>query len=215
MDDHALNLILTASNFSAPAEFRTGWGMIQMEFTATPGALSAGAHRLTIHNRHLPGISVYLLNAAQPEFFVAASSKSHLIEITAQKRNETQSAGEIDFTFHPPPQPFKRDLTTIAFLAALLIAVFGAIGLGKRAGLFREETQELPSLVEKRNSNLPVERRIACTCLGGVHQLLTRLLDNLNKRQLSKPRGSGRECAVRAQTGSHSHLAGSIAGKIH
>jgi hypothetical protein len=36
---------------------------------------------------------VYLINAAQPRFVT--------VQITRQKRNENQSAGEIEFTFHP------------------------------------------------------------------------------------------------------------------
>jgi hypothetical protein len=38
-------------------------------------------------------MSVYLINAAQPRFAT--------VEITRQKRNANQSAGEIEFTFHP------------------------------------------------------------------------------------------------------------------
>ena len=64
-----------------------------MEFSASFGALAAGPHRLTLENRHLTGISVYLINAAQPRFAT--------VEITRQKRNENQSVGEIEFTFHP------------------------------------------------------------------------------------------------------------------
>jgi hypothetical protein len=38
-------------------------------------------------------MSVYLINASQPR--LAA------VQITRQKRNENQNAGEIEFTFHP------------------------------------------------------------------------------------------------------------------
>ena len=54
----------------------------------------AGAHRLTLENRHLPALSVYLFNAAQPQ--------SSSIQITRQKRNEIQSAGEIEFNYRKP-----------------------------------------------------------------------------------------------------------------
>ena len=64
-----------------------------MEFSAIAGTLATGAHRLTLENRHLTAISVYLINAAQPRFAT--------VQITKQKRNENQSAGEIEFTFHP------------------------------------------------------------------------------------------------------------------
>lgn len=64
-----------------------------MEFSAAAGPLGAGLHRLTLDNRHLTAISVYLINAARP--------KSPTVRITRQKRNENQSAGEIEITFHP------------------------------------------------------------------------------------------------------------------
>jgi hypothetical protein len=93
VDGRRLDLKLTASEFVPPAELRTGSGIIQMEFSAMPGALAAGAHRLTLENRHLPTISVYLINAAQPRFAA--------VQITKQKRNQNQSAGEIEFSFLP------------------------------------------------------------------------------------------------------------------
>ena len=67
-----------------------------MEFSAISGPLAAGPHRLTLENRHLTTMSVYLINAAQPRFAT--------VQITRQKRNENQSAGEIEFTFHPFPR---------------------------------------------------------------------------------------------------------------
>ena len=93
IDGRKLDLNLTASEFVPPEELRTGSGIIQMEFSASFGPLVTGPHSLTLENRHLTTISVYLINAARPRFAT--------IEITRQKRNENQSAGEIEFTFHP------------------------------------------------------------------------------------------------------------------
>jgi hypothetical protein len=90
LDRRKVALKLTASNFPSPTELRTGWGIIQMEFRASVSQLAPGEHSLTLKNRHLPASSVYLFNAAQPT--------SGLVHITRQKRNETQSTGEIDFT---------------------------------------------------------------------------------------------------------------------
>ena len=89
VDGRKLDLKLTASEFVAPAELRTGSGIIQMEFSAISGPLAAGAHRLTLENRHLTPMSVYLINAVQP--------KIATVQITRQKRNQNQSAGEIEF----------------------------------------------------------------------------------------------------------------------
>ena len=93
MDGRKLELKLTASEFVEPAELRTGSGTMQMEFSAISGPLAAGPHRFTLENRHLTTISVYLINAAQPRFAT--------VQITGQKRNPNQSAGEIEFTFQP------------------------------------------------------------------------------------------------------------------
>jgi hypothetical protein len=92
LDRRKLALKLSASNFPPPTELRTGWGIMQVEFCSTAGPLAAGVHRLTVKNRHLPGLSVYLFNAAQP--------KSGSIQITGQKRNQSQSSGEIEFTIN-------------------------------------------------------------------------------------------------------------------
>jgi hypothetical protein len=93
IDGRKLELKLTASEFVPPEELRTGSGIIQMEFSAIFVPLAAGSHRLKLENRHLATMSVYLINASQPRF--------PTVQITRQKRNENQSAGEIEFTFHP------------------------------------------------------------------------------------------------------------------
>ena len=93
MDGRKLELKLTKSEFVEPAELRTGSGIIHMQFSASSGPLAGGAHRITLENRHLSKISVYLVNAARPSLAT--------VQITGQKRNENQSRGVIDFTFHP------------------------------------------------------------------------------------------------------------------
>ncbi|MGH7929923.1 MAG: hypothetical protein ACREQV_19260, partial [Candidatus Binatia bacterium] len=93
MDGRKLELKLTASEFILPEELRTGSGTIQMEFTAILDSLVPGLHKLTLENRHLTTMSVYLINAAQP--------RSATVQIARQKRNQSQSAGEIEFTFQP------------------------------------------------------------------------------------------------------------------
>lgn len=94
LDGRKLGLKLTDSNFPALAELRTGWKIIQMEFSARPVRLRRGSHALKIENRHLPGISAYLCNAAQPT--------SSSVSITGQKRNKSQSESDIGFTITNP-----------------------------------------------------------------------------------------------------------------
>jgi hypothetical protein len=93
IDERKLELRLTGSEFVPPEDLSTGSGIMQMEFSSTFGALVAGSHTLTLENRHLTAISVYLINAVQPRLAT--------IQITRQKRNDNQSVGEIGFTFHP------------------------------------------------------------------------------------------------------------------
>ena len=94
LDQRRVELKVIASDFPAPTGLRTGWGIIQIEFSTTADPLASGTHRLTLENRHLPLLSVYLFNAALP--------KSGSVKITEQTRNSTQSVGEVEFTFRPP-----------------------------------------------------------------------------------------------------------------
>jgi polyphosphate kinase len=93
VDGRKLELKLTAPELVSPAELRTGAGIIQLEFSASSGPLATGTHRLTLENRHLSAISVYLFNAAQPRLAT--------VRINRQKRNNNQSKGEIEFTYQP------------------------------------------------------------------------------------------------------------------
>jgi len=95
VDGQKCDLTLTASEFVPPEELRTGSAIIRMEFSASFGPLAAGPHRLTLENRHLTAMSVYLINAVQPRLST--------VQIDRQERNDNQSVGEIEFTFHPLP----------------------------------------------------------------------------------------------------------------
>jgi hypothetical protein len=90
LDQHKIALKPTAVKFPEVAELRTGWGVIQIEFSGSIGPLTAGTHKLGLKNRHLPALSVYLFNAALPG--------PGSLQITAQKRNRNQSNGEIEFS---------------------------------------------------------------------------------------------------------------------
>ncbi len=115
LDQRALDLTLTASEFPATEELRGGSGIIQLEFSATPGTLKSGAHELMLENRHQTNVSVYLVNAALP--------KSRAIKITRQTRNENQSVGQIEFAFQTastePPDAKRIVLPLIAALVVL------------------------------------------------------------------------------------------------
>ncbi|MEZ0386841.1 MAG: hypothetical protein ACAI34_07235 [Verrucomicrobium sp.] len=90
--ERELDLKLVRCKVPSPADLRTGAGNIEMDFDLVIEArsLTAGDHKLALENRHLGGLSVYLLNAAMPE--------SRAIVIKRQLRNENQRTGEIEFT---------------------------------------------------------------------------------------------------------------------
>jgi hypothetical protein len=95
LDQRNVELKLTASSFPAPTELRAGEGIIQLDFSTTAGPVTVGVHELILENRHLPAVSVYLINAALP--------RSDSVQVTRQKRNADQSVGEIEFAvLHPP-----------------------------------------------------------------------------------------------------------------
>lgn len=89
LDDQNLELKLTHSKFPAPSELRSGTASIELDYSILVGPLAAGGHKLSLENRHLPGVSIYLLNAALP--------KSAKIKIKRQLRSEYQRTGEIEF----------------------------------------------------------------------------------------------------------------------
>ncbi len=94
LDGRDLELKTEAVNFPELEELRTGWGIIQVEYSAAVAVLASGPHQFSLENRHQPVPSVYLFNAAVPE--------TPYLKITGQKRNQNQSSGEIAFDFAPP-----------------------------------------------------------------------------------------------------------------
>jgi len=112
LDKRELDLKFSNSYFPQVDELRTGLGFMQVEFSATLRRFPAGTHSLTVENRHLTKVSVFLINAAKP---------SASIQITKQIRNENQSNGEIEFTYQPP-NTFNA-MVIFAFLLILVVSV--------------------------------------------------------------------------------------------
>ncbi len=110
LDQRELELKIEACNFPDTNELRTGWGIIQVEFSAKIDSLAGGSHRLEFDNRHQPAASVYLFNATQP-------SSEDFILITQQNRNKTQSHGEIIFDHYVP----KHMSPVVPLLLALFV----------------------------------------------------------------------------------------------
>lgn len=117
LDGRAIESSVTALNTPKPSDLRTGWGILQMEFTLAPLAVTAGEHELILENRHLSSLSDYLFNAARP--------RSDSIRIISQNRNDTQSECEIQFAYDPITEPSQSGL--VASLAVFVCATAVAI----------------------------------------------------------------------------------------
>jgi hypothetical protein len=122
LDHREIKLNLASSYFPTPDELRTGWGFIQLEFRAPSGALPAGRHKITIENRHLQNLSVYLINATLP--------KSGSIQILSQNRNLTQSNGVIEFNV----AQHRKTLGAVGLICSLALLAMISMA-GKRTGL--------------------------------------------------------------------------------
>lgn len=90
LDDTPLKLLLVGSRFPPLKDAREGVGIIRLSAVAPINRLAPGSHEFAIDNDHLPGISVYLVNALAP--------KDPTIKIIRQNRNENQSNYRLIFT---------------------------------------------------------------------------------------------------------------------
>jgi outer membrane protein assembly factor BamE (lipoprotein component of BamABCDE complex) len=137
LDGRNIEMKVAALDFAEPADLRSGSGIIQMEFAATTRELEAGPHKLTMENRHLPAISVYLFNAARPA--------SAAIQITGQKRNKNQSMGEMTFDCHLPPNP-SIPVGVVVSLAAISFALFAGVWKARRKAILLNFSVALAAL---------------------------------------------------------------------
>jgi hypothetical protein len=96
LDGQRLQLKLDDSEFDTPAELSDGSGIIRLVFSAAVKNTQPGAHQLVFENRHMGVISVYLFNAMQPDL--------PAVQISRQRRNDTQSMGEIDYILASAPK---------------------------------------------------------------------------------------------------------------
>jgi hypothetical protein len=128
LDGQAVTAEVAEHNFPPPEELRTGAGIIQIELAITPGEFGDGPHRLEFANRHLPEISVYLFNAAQP-----SGGQPRILE---QVRNRTQSECAVVFTFAPrvaPREPISMAALAAGAMVALVAAALGFAALRRYA----------------------------------------------------------------------------------
>jgi len=124
LDERAVELKMVACNVPPAEELRSGWGIIQIEYAISQGALGAGPHHLTFENRHMSRMGVYLFNAAQP--------KAPSIQIVGQRRNNNQSLGEIEFAVAGSGSPDSRQVVGLSALLAVALIIAIAAVWGRR-----------------------------------------------------------------------------------
>lgn len=93
LDERPLKLSLLEISSSPVAEMKQGTGVVRIKAGASFKPLYRGRHQLSLTNRHLTAISVYLVNAVKPS--------DTAITISKQTRNERQQDYRLDFEVKP------------------------------------------------------------------------------------------------------------------
>jgi hypothetical protein len=89
LDGKPQSIRIVRATFPSRAAMEEGEGIIHLKAVAKIQPLTPGHHGILFRNEHLPGISVYLVNALVP--------KSKTIQITAQNRDEYQKEYHLRF----------------------------------------------------------------------------------------------------------------------
>ena len=89
LNEKPLTLSLVDISFPEPFEVRSGVGVIRLKANASVDPLAVGNHTLSLSNKHLPAISVYLVNALKP--------KDSTIQVNKQTRDELQKNYRLSF----------------------------------------------------------------------------------------------------------------------
>jgi hypothetical protein len=93
LDGEPLRLRLMSAKFPPVSELKEGHGEIQIELAAnfyTNPARTGSSRRLVFENRHLSGISAYLVNCLVPH--------DPDLQVVAQNRNYLQSFYQLEYT---------------------------------------------------------------------------------------------------------------------
>ena len=121
LDGAPLGIQLTSSRFPALDTLRAGDGIIQLQSSAALARQDRGTHHLFFRNRHRPERAAYLANVLVP--------RDASIEVTAQRRNPTQSDLAIDYVVHS---------SRTSALAWLLSSLIGALIFSLRRSAVRQ-----------------------------------------------------------------------------
>jgi hypothetical protein len=93
VDGRRAPLALTAVEFPSRREMQEGTAAIRLDLAAETDLRSAGEHRLSFRNYHLPELSDYLANVLVPA--------TDAIKISGQQRDALQHELQVDFLVPP------------------------------------------------------------------------------------------------------------------
>jgi hypothetical protein len=114
VDGRRAPLALKGIEFPSRREMNEGVGAIRFDLAAEADLGTAGEHRLSFRNDHLPELGAYLVNALFPA--------TDVFKITGQQRDTLQHALRVDFIATSPESPtWPRRLGVL--LSALLLAL--------------------------------------------------------------------------------------------
>jgi hypothetical protein len=93
LDGKPRSIKLMSATFPARADMEAGEGTIHLQAVVKIPTLKPTHHEILFRNTHLPGISVYLVNALVPE--------NTAIQITRQTRDDLQREYRLSFEVRP------------------------------------------------------------------------------------------------------------------
>jgi hypothetical protein len=116
VDGRAAPLSLVESTFPTLEEMRQGLGTIRLKLRASRVEGDSAVHELRFINRHLPQVSVYLVNCLAGDG----------LRVGRQQRDEAQRSISFGYSFgksaDPPPAWFMRERLWLAVLGTVLLA---------------------------------------------------------------------------------------------
>jgi hypothetical protein len=112
LDDDRLPVSLLRVEVPVAADMNEGLGVIRVALAA-PASSADGSHRISIHNAHMPSISVYLANALQPE--------SKTARVVRQTRDSRQQTFSLDYEIRANG---KASFAWLVFAIGALVILF-------------------------------------------------------------------------------------------
>jgi hypothetical protein len=136
VDGRRAPLALKGIYFPSRREMQEGVGAIRLDLTAAADCGTAGEHRLSFRNDHLPELGAYLVNALVPT--------TSEIKLGGQERDQLQR--ELRLSFHvTPAAPHGSRLWTGLLILCLCLVLLFPLWKYLRQYLRRRDDEPLPN----------------------------------------------------------------------